>query len=517
MTRESKIIGGSLAAALPVTDKYWFQQPHLLRLNLVLLVPLLSSSTFGYDGSLMNGLQSLEQWQDYFNNPTGSLLGTIVAAQSIGSVIALPFLGNLCDWYGRKPILLAGLIIICIAAAIQCASVNLAMFIVARILIGIGGMFSSQPSPMLIAELAYPTHRGKYTSAYWTMYYLGAILSSWCTFGTQALSSSWSWRVPSILQAGYPLVQLAFLYWVPESPRWLVAQNKIEEATDILKRYHAGQEEPDEEPSPLVAMEVAEITIAIELEKSIEGSRWSALMATPGNRKRIIIAICVGTFAQWNGIAVVSYFLTLVLNSVGITSSYTQTSINGFLQLFNFAAAFMAAFLVDRLGRRTLFLWSGIGMLISFIVWTICSALNSETGSKPAGYVVIVCVFVVYFHYDIAWTPLLLGYPTEIFPYSLRSKGLAVEMMSVYGSLIIASFCNPIGMENLGWKYYIVFCVFLMGILATVYFYFPETKGHTLEEIAVIFDGERSGLRHGDDDRLVGGKKNGNSMHVEVV
>lgn len=231
----------------------------------------------------MNRLQSLEQWQDYFNNPTGSLLGTIVAAQSIGSVVALPFLGNLCDWYGRKVILFAGLIIICIAAAIQCASVNLAMFIVARILIGIGGMFSSQPSPMLIAELAYPTHRGKYTSAYWTMYYLGAILSSWCTFGTQALSSSWSWRVPSILQAGYPVVQLAFLYWVPESPRWLVAQNKIDEATKILKRYHAGQEDPEEEPSPLVAMEIAEITNAIELEKSFEGTGWSALTATPGS------------------------------------------------------------------------------------------------------------------------------------------------------------------------------------------------------------------------------------------
>lgn len=121
----------------------------------------------------MNGLQSLKQWQEYFDNPTGSLLGTIITAQSIGSVIALSFLGTLCDRYGRKPILLSGIVIICIAAAIQCASVNLPMFLVARILIGLGGMFSSQPSPMLIAELAYPTHRGKYTSAYWTMYYLG--------------------------------------------------------------------------------------------------------------------------------------------------------------------------------------------------------------------------------------------------------------------------------------------------------------------------------------------------------
>lgn len=129
-------------------------------------------------------------------------------------------------------------------------------------------------------------------------------------------------------------------------------------------------------------------------------------------------------------------------------------------------------------------------MLISYIVWTACSAVNVETGSKPAGIVVIVCVFVVFFHYDIAWTPLLLGYPTEIFPYHLRSKGLAVEMVSVYGCLVIAAFCNPIGIENLSWKYYIVFCCLLVGITATVYFYFPETKGYSLEEIAVIFDGD---------------------------
>lgn len=177
----------------------------------------------------------------------------------------------------------------------------------------------------------------------------------------------------------------------------------------------------------------------------------------------------------------------------------------------------MAAFLVDRLGRRTLFLWSGIGMLISFVVWTACSAVNRESGSKAAGYIVIVCVFVVFFHYDIAWTPLLLGYPTEIFPYSLRSKGLAVEMMAVYGSLIISSFCNPIGIDNLDWKYYIVYCVFLVGILTTVYFYFPETKGYTLEEIAVIFDGDQADPRQAQVKTDGADDKDGTSSHLENV
>lgn len=434
----------------------------------------------------MNGLQSLSQWKDYFGNPTGAMLGLVNAAQSIGSVIALPFLGFLTDKFGRKPILLAGAILICIASAIQAAAVNYAMFVVARVIVGFGGMFLVQPSPLLIAELAYPTHRGKYTSAFWTLYYLGAILASWTTFGTQIYQDTVSWRIPSALQAGYPLVQLIFIYWVPESPRWLVAQDRTREAAALLTKYH----DPTTVNSPLVGREIVEIVQTIQSEKVATTTGWSALVATAGNRKRTLIAVCTGVFAQWNGIGVVSYYLTLVLDTVGITDTFDQTLINGLLQIFNFAAALGAAFLVDRLGRRPLFLWSGIGMLISYIVWTACSAVNSNTGSKPAGIVVVVCVFVFFFHYDIAWTPLLLGYPTEIFPYSLRSKGIAVELFSIYISLIIAAFVNPIGLDNIGWKYYIVFCCFLVVFFIITYFLFPETKGYSLEEIAQIFDGE---------------------------
>lgn len=82
-----------------------------------------------------------------------------------------------------------------------------------------------------------------------------------------------------------------------------------------------------------------------------------------------------------------------------------------------------------------------------------------------------------------------MSYPTEIFPYSLRSKGIAVELFAIYGSLVIAAFVNPIGLERIGWRYYIVFCVFLVVFLAVTWVLFPETKGYSLEEIKVLFDG----------------------------
>lgn len=275
----------------------------------------------------MNGLQSTTSWKDYFHHPTGTRLGVVNAAQSIGSVAILPIVGTLSDKLGRRWTLLLGLITIIVASIIQAASVNYGMFIVSRIIVGCGGMLVSQPSPMLISELSFPTHRGKLTSLFWTWYYFGAILASWSTYGTQKHigDSDWAWRAPSILQAAYPIIQLVFFWFVPESPRWLVANDRVEEAREILARYHTGGDQAHE----LIDFELSEISSAIENERRAAATKWSSLVSTPGNRKRTFIVVCVGAFAQWNGVAVVSYYLTLVLDTVGIKDPDTQTLING--------------------------------------------------------------------------------------------------------------------------------------------------------------------------------------------
>jgi sugar porter (SP) family MFS transporter len=335
---------------------------------------------------MMNGLQSTSSWKTYFNNPSGSVLGVVNAAQSIGSVVVLPVVGLLSDRIGRRWTLFSGIVTVIIASTLQAASVNYAMFVIARLLVGVGGMLVTQPSPMLISELCYPTHRGKYTSLFWTIYYFGAILAAWSTFGTQKHigNRDWAWRAPSILQAAYPIIQLCFFWAVPESPRWLIANGRSAQARQILARFHTGGDSSHE----LVEFEMTEISRAIELERQAATTKWSSLVSTPGNRKRTLIAVCVGAFAQWNGVAVVSYYLTLVLDTVGVKDPDTQTLINGILQIFNFIAAASAAFLVDRLGRRTLFIWSGIGMLISFVIWTACSAVFDSNGSQAAGIIV---------------------------------------------------------------------------------------------------------------------------------
>jgi MFS family permease len=238
-------------------------------------------------------------------------------------------------------------------------------------------------------------------------------------------------------------------------------------------------------------MKEIEENIQIEALINSQSSYFDLIKGAP-NRKRTFIAVCVGWFAQWNGVGVVSYYLTLVLNTIGITATRDQALINGMLQVFNwFAAVLAGALMIDRLGRRTLWLISVSGMLASYIVWTASTAYFKRTLDQKAGNAVVAFIFIYYFFYDIAWTPLLQAYPVEIYPYTLRGRGFMVTLASTCIGLIVDSFVNPIAMKQIGWKYYIVFCCILALLLIIVYFVFPETKGHTLEEIAEIFDGKK--------------------------
>ncbi|KAI3478882.1 hypothetical protein L1887_59117 [Cichorium endivia] len=272
-------------------------------------------------------------------------------AQSSPSGASPVFLGWLSDRFGRKIVLLGGILGVIIATIIQATSTTYAQFVVSRLVVGAAGMLVVQPAPMLIAELAYPRHLGLTSKQALSLQVGPPSERSQC-------SRTGAGEVPTILQAGFPAVQLIGYYWIPESPRWLIANDRTQEALDILARYHAA----GDCSSPLVLREMGEIHDTIKKEQEAQGTGWGALVATPGNRKRLFIVVCLGTFAQWNGIGVVSYYLTLVLNSVGsygpVHADFDQWPA---FKSFNFGAALGAAFLVDRLGRRTLFTWSGIG------------------------------------------------------------------------------------------------------------------------------------------------------------
>jgi len=202
---------------------------------------------------------------------------------------------------------------------------------------------------------------------------------------------------------------------------------------------------------------------------------------------RIIVAI--GFFSQWSGNGLVSYYLNKVFDTIGITDVGTQNLINGILQIWNMILAVGGGLFCERIGRRTLFLASNVGMLIFFTLQTVCSARFAITQNPAAAHAVIAFIFLYYAAYDIAYSPLIASYTVEIMPYQLRAKGFSVLSFSVSLSLIFNQYANPIALKALGWKYYLVYCVFLAFELVFMWFFIVETKGRTLEETAMIFDG----------------------------
>ena len=157
------------------------------------------------------------------------------------------------------------------------------MFIISRFIIGFGVAIAGIACPILITELAFPTHRAGITSLYNSSWYLGSIIAGWSTYGTFRIESTWAWRIPSVLQALAPALQLAFIWFVPESPRWLVDHGKNEQAIQVISKFHCGGDMDD----PLIEFEYQEIKEAIRLEKEAkQSSSYASLFKTKGNLKR---------------------------------------------------------------------------------------------------------------------------------------------------------------------------------------------------------------------------------------
>ncbi|CAG7919678.1 unnamed protein product [Penicillium olsonii] len=483
------------------TKERWWRVPHLVKLNLILLVPFVSSYVGGFDGSMLNGVQTVQQWKEgkysrrlpcyrrHFNHPSGGMLGLMVNMQTIGGIIALPIAPFVADRFGRRIPIFIGSMIIIAAAILQGTAKNMAMFVVGRFFIGLGGMFVATASPPLLGELAYPTHRPIITAVYNTTWYVGSIVAAWSTYGTFDMPNSWSWKIPSLLQGLVSIFQVIFIFFVPESPRWLIANGRTGDATRILSKYHCDTDEP----TTLVQLQVAEITGAMEFEKSLNSVSYLQFFETKGNRHRLLVTAALGLIVQWCGNQLISGYLALVLIDTGITDAETQNLINGALQIYNFVIATGSAILIERLGRRFLFLTSTIGMLISFTIWTILAARNQiEESHKGLGIGVVAMVFVFYTFYNFAMNPLPIAYLVEVLPYTLRAKGLSIFNLAQICSGLFNGFVNPVALEALRWKYYTVFCCALVLWLSIIYFTFPETRGLTLEEVSRLFDGDQA-------------------------
>ncbi|KAF2144281.1 uncharacterized protein K452DRAFT_246580 [Aplosporella prunicola CBS 121167] len=502
----------AIAATMPLDNKTgpWWKDHGLRRLNILLFIPLMSEYVQGYDASLINNIQQLSVWRAEFHDPKGSLLGILSASYWIGNILGVFFIAFFSDGYGRRAAMFMGSAICIVGTALVTGAVNAGMFIAGRLLLGIGGVVVGAIGPVLMAELAYPSHRATATAMSNTQYSSGSIVASWITFGSFHMATTWSWRLPSIFQALPSIFQAIGIFFLPESPRWLISQGREDKALDILAHYHANGDRNDE----VVQYEYHEMLSTIELELAAKQTKWSELWRTPGNRWRSFIMIWCGICKQWSGNGLVSYYLHSMLNSAGITAELHQTLITATSQMFSLACSIAFAFLPERVGRRPLLLWSMALMWVVFTLITICTGLFVEkgptwSGSHSASYASVAFIYLYSGVHNLGWTGAMMVYVTEVLPYTLRAKGIALFWLLTGAAGAFNTYVNPLGLEAFNWKFYWFYVAWIAVEFVVVYVWFIETKGPSLEAVARLFDG--------GDARVGDGRGDGEKEKVERV
>jgi MFS family permease len=240
----------------------WYKVPHFIRLNFAIFLITLTSTNNGFDGSLLNGLQSLEHWSPAMGYPTGQTLGALSNGTIFGCILSFPVAPWLSDRYGRVKTMFIGQFLTIVGAVLQGASTNYAFFLVSRIVLGTGVGIAAVASPTLISEMAFTTHRPVATTAFNLCWYLGATFAAIVTYLTRVIDSNASWKIPSYLQAFFPVVQLSLIWLIPESPRYLIAKGKVDKAEEFMKKYHIGGS-THQKDLDFVQFEIREIEAAL--------------------------------------------------------------------------------------------------------------------------------------------------------------------------------------------------------------------------------------------------------------
>ncbi|KAF9035880.1 hexose transporter [Panaeolus papilionaceus] len=467
----------------------WYRKPNLRYIYLMFFPTCIGvEMTSGFDSSMMNGLQAVGSWQTFYNHPKTALLGLMSAIYSAGAIVSLPFVPLVTDGLGRRWAIFIGSLIMVVGAILQTLAKNFAMFVIARFILGLGIPMCIIAASSLIGELGHPKERAILGSLFNSCYFIGAIVAAGVTLGTFSMPNNWGWRIPSVLQVVPSLLQITFVFFLPESPRWLISKGRGEEAFEILVKYHA---EGDRD-SEFVKAEYVQIETTLELEKETAKVGWTDLLKTAGMRRRLLIGSFIGLATQWSGNGLVSYFLAKILDNVGITDYRTKNIINLGNTCWGFFNATILALTVSRFPRRRMYLACTISLLLIFTGWTIAQARYMIDKSQSASHAVLVFIFLYSPAYNMAFNALTYTFLVELFPFHVRAKGISVFQWFSRMASFFNQFVNPIGIDNAGWKYYISYCVFLVFEVLFIYFLFPETHGRSLEELAFLYEGDES-------------------------
>ncbi|ODV87141.1 hypothetical protein CANARDRAFT_5697 [[Candida] arabinofermentans NRRL YB-2248] len=458
---------------------------------------------FGWDTGTISGFVSMPDFKDRFGqtNESGEKYlskvrtGLMVSIFNIGCAIGGLTLGKLGDMYGRKKGLMLTMIVYIVGIVIQIASVSSwVQYFIGRIISGLAVGSTSVLCPMFIGETSPKQIRGTLVSCYQLMITAGIFLGYCTTYGTyHGYDDSRQWRIPLGLSFAWALLMIFGMTFMPESPRFLIEHDRIEEAKASIARVNKVTAD-----SAFAEHEANLIYASIEHERAAGKASWGELFTgKPKIFYRLFVGIVLQSLQQLTGDNYFFYYGTTIFNSVGLEDSF-ETSI--VLGIVNFASTFLALYVVDRFGRRKVLIGGSIGMGSCLVIF---AAIGTKIlypgefgvdGNKSVGdaMIFLACFFIFFF--ATTWGPTIFVVVSETYPLRIRTKGMALATSAnwLWGFLI--SFFTPFITGAIHFAYGFVFFGCILFSIFFVFAFVPETKGLTLEEVDDLYANYTPGL-----------------------
>ncbi|KAI9753774.1 MAG: hypothetical protein M4579_005008 [Chaenotheca gracillima] len=460
-----------------------------LQLYLCCAAIYLCSTMNGYDGSLMGSINALPEYQKYYGLPENgaSSTGIVFAIFNVGQMTGALFIW-VADWKGRKLPVFIGCAGVLVGTVVTATAPTLGAFVGGRFLLSFFSTWATTCAPMWVVELSPPLYRGTVAGLYNTLYYMGSIIATFAVYGANIhlKNSNLNWRLPLWLQMLCPGFVCLVIWFLPESPRYLIAKDRQEEARAFLTKYHAN----GDANHPIVDLEMKEINASLS-ESPMTNFRnffdLRVLFKSRSRRYRTALNFSFSWFGQFSGNNVISYYLPILIAGVGITNTNTVLLLNAVYAITGWIAATAGARFSDIFGRRKMLLGATTGMIISLTITAGATAGFVNNGSKASSDVSIAFIYIFGFIFAFAYTSMQPIYPAEVMSNDMRAKGMFVFQFTAGLAGFVNTFAAPIALQNIGFWFYVFFVFWDVFEAIVIYFFYVETKGRTLEELDEVF------------------------------
>ncbi|KAF2673707.1 putative MFS monosaccharide transporter [Microthyrium microscopicum] len=467
---------------------------------------------FGYDSGYINGVLAMNYVIAQFTGlpesakadkglwmiPAGQQ-SLIVSILSAGTFIGALFAGDLADRMGRKITIISSCGLFLAGVAMQIAAENFKLLTAGRAIAGLGVGGVSCTIILYMSEIAPRKIRGALVASYQFCITLGLLAASVACYLTQNRNDSGSYRIPIGLQGVWAIILAVGLMFFPESPRYHVMHGNIDKAKQCLAKLR-GQEVD----SPFIQEELAEIVANHEHETNLMPSTtylssWAncfkgGIRKSNSNLRRTILGTSLQMMQQWTGVNFVFYFGTTFFTNLGTIQDPFLISM--VTTLVNVCSTPISFWTVERYGRRALLIWGALGMVVCQFIVAIIGTATQGGPAETKVMIAFICIYIFFF--ASTWGPGAWVVIGEIFPISIRSRGVALSTASNWLWNCIIALITPclVGKDraNLGAKVFWIWGSLCFGCFLYSYFLVFETKGLSLEQVDQMM--EETNPRH---------------------